>query len=98
MRFEWDERKRVLVKRRHGVDLADVHRAFEAPHVEIYDREHSEAEDRWRLVGVLDAKVVVVSYTYRGDAARLITVRWANAAEAGLYYQELFGRPEGRRE
>jgi uncharacterized DUF497 family protein len=36
---------------------------------------------------------VVVSYTYRGRAVRLISARFATEDETELYYQEFFGEP-----
>jgi uncharacterized DUF497 family protein len=33
MRFEWDERKRLLNLEKHGLDFLDVAVVFEAPYV-----------------------------------------------------------------
>lgn len=51
------------------------------------DLDSSWHEDRRRIVGLVDARVLVVIYTYRGDVIRLISARPANKRETSAYYR-----------
>lgn len=93
MRFEWDEFKRRAVKRKHGIDLAEVPRIFLRLYVEDFDLSHSSSEDRWRALGLPGDRVVVVIYAHRGDAIRLISARYAEPHEEQKYFEEAFGEP-----
>jgi uncharacterized DUF497 family protein len=95
-RFEWDERKRRENLRKHGIDFAEARRAFDAPALVDYDQGHSNEEDRYRMLGLLDDRVVVVIYTERGGSIRLISVRFATPSETLLYMEEFFGEPYER--
>lgn len=90
-RFSWDDDKRRLVRRTHGLDLADVCRLFDHDVLEAYDDAHSISEDRWRGVGLLDGRFVFVAYTFRGDTIRLITARPAERVEELAYLAHFLG-------
>jgi uncharacterized DUF497 family protein len=92
-RFEWNERKRRANLRRHGIDFIEVERAFDAPRIVDYDEAHSADEDRYRMLGWLDGRVIVAIYTERANRIRLISARFATPAEALIYMQEFFGEP-----
>ena len=79
--FLWDDAKRRRVLRRHGVDLASVPKVFDGPTLEEFDFDHSDSEDRSRLIGMLDDRCVVVIYTLRAGAIRLVSARRAEAEE-----------------
>ena len=55
--------------------------------IEYYDEIHSVDEDRYVVLGCVHGILYVV-YTVRGDAARLISARMANAIERRIYYGE----------
>lgn len=93
MQFEWDEAKRAKVLDEHGLDFADVVRAFEGPRIEDFDSSHSQTEERWRMLGILDGEAIMVVYTERAGTVRLITARKATVEEAQLYFAEFFGEP-----
>ncbi|MBQ7366100.1 MAG: BrnT family toxin [Spirochaetaceae bacterium] len=55
--------------------------------IEMYDREHStDSEDRYKVIGLVD-KVLVVIYTERKEAIRLISARKAQQEEINEYYR-----------
>lgn len=55
-------------------------------YLEIFDAEHSEAEDRFIAIGPIDRGIVVVVYTEREeDLIRIIAARLANKRERDLY-------------
>lgn len=52
------------------------------------NEKHSEDEDRYITIGMIDnvACVVMVVYTERGEAVRLISARKATSQERRMYY------------
>lgn len=55
--------------------------------IEMYNREHStDSEDRYKVIGLVD-KVLVVIYTERKEAIRLISARKAQQEEINEYYR-----------
>lgn len=56
--------------------------------LELFDEEHSDTEDRYITIGVIEdiAYIVVVVYTERGKTIRLISARKATKQERRKYY------------
>jgi len=81
------------VLREHRVDLAQIPRFFDGPIIEDFDAAHSQSEERWRAIGMLDDRCLVVAYTDRGDTRRLITARTAEPHEESEYEIMLIGEP-----
>ena len=89
MLFEWDDEKARANIKKHGIDFETAARVFaDENRLEIYDEEHSEDEDRYITIGMIDnvACVVMVVYTERGEAIRLISARKATSQERRMYY------------
>ena len=88
--FECDENKRHINKRKHGIDLLDASSAFFDPcGIPLFDMEHSEAEDRFRFVGLADSgNLLYVVYTVRNGVLRLISARKATKTEAKKYEKQ----------
>ncbi len=53
VRFEWDEAKRKLNLRKHGVDFADLPPLFDGVTVTVLDDRFEYGEDRFLTLGVL---------------------------------------------
>lgn len=88
MRFEWDPEKAAQNERLHGVSFEEACGLFltDAPVLEVYDVEHSEAEDRFKTIGPIERGVVLVVWTERADDhVRIISARWATKGERDLY-------------
>ncbi len=89
LRFEWDPRKAAANRRKHGVSFTEAESVFGDEHALLLDDpEHSEAEDRFLLLGLSAAlRVLVVVHCYRaGDTViRLISARRADADERRQY-------------
>jgi len=88
MEFEWEPAKAATNRRKHGVPFEEAAEAFNDPRaVEEYDFEHSTAtEDRYQMVGVSGkGRLLIVAYTRRGAAIRIISARRATRAEADDY-------------
>jgi len=85
MDFEWDEAKRLLNRRKHGLDFIHVLSAFEDPH-RHEDVHHIGGEERCRLIGATSSGLVLVIYVDRRPKMRLISARRATRHEKALYH------------
>lgn len=82
--FEWDERKRQLNIKRHGIDFRDLDRFFDG--AVLAARSDRKDEVRWIAVGFLDKRVVSVVYTQRSETCRIISARPARRKERAAYH------------
>ncbi|MGO8792403.1 MAG: BrnT family toxin [Terriglobia bacterium] len=89
LRFEWDDRKNALNRRKHGISFEEAQTVFfDEQALLIADPDHSEQEERFILVGLSSAlRTLVVCHCYRreGDAIRLISARRADPQEREAY-------------
>jgi uncharacterized DUF497 family protein len=92
MKFEWDEIKNKANSRTHGVRFEDACHVFSDPFgLSLYDEEHSNAEDRWILLGKspLNGRIMVVVHTFRcsddSETVRIVSARKANKSEEATY-------------
>jgi hypothetical protein len=92
-RYSWNDEKRRTVKKKHGIDLADIPQVFDGPTLETEAQDHEVDGLRMKILGLSQHNVVVVVYTELDDGAeyRLITAWHANRLEQSLYYETLFG-------
>ena len=89
LQFEWDKRKAAANARKHDVTFEEARTAFYDERAKLIDDpDHSEDEDRFVLLGLSSAlMVLVVCHCYRGDdgVIRIISARKANAREMKSY-------------
>ena len=87
MEFEWDRNKaeRNLIK--HGVSFNEAKTVFDdLLYVDFYDPSHSDNEDRYLIVGESErGRLLIVSYTERGNKNRLISARETTKTERETY-------------
>lgn len=84
--FEWDEEKNRTNFRKHNIDFNDAAKVFaDENRVERLDEFHSDDEDRWQVIGMVD-DILFVVYTEREYKTRLISARLANKKERRIYY------------
>jgi uncharacterized DUF497 family protein len=85
--FEWDPNKAKENLEIHGVSFDEAGTAFrDVLSLTIYDPLHSEAEDRFVLLGNSHKdRLLVVVHTVRGDSIRLISARKASKKERKHY-------------
>ena len=84
MLFEWDENKEKINISKHGLDFSTAALVFrDQNRLEWFDELHSDYEDRYITIGEINgiAVVLMVVYTERGDAIRLISARKATKTE-----------------
>ncbi len=89
IRFDWDENKNVSNKKKHKVSFEEAKSVFYDEHARlIADPGHSQAEDRFILLGMsYKLRVLVVVHTYResDETIRIISARKATKKETKLY-------------
>lgn len=82
---DWDESKRQLNLRKHGIDFEDAVLALRQPHFEY--RSDREGEVRTVAICPDTGKLIAVIYTMRGDVCRIISARAARKNEQRQYHQ-----------
>lgn len=87
MKFEWDPRKASSNLRKHGVSFDEAMTVFaDWESVTIPDPDHSEAEERFTIVGVSSRdRILVVCHAEREENVRIISARRADARERKKY-------------
>ncbi len=87
MRYEWDEDKAASNLAKHGVSFDEARTVFEDPlFLDYYDPDHSHDEHRFIIVGQSrEGRLLMVSYTERGEAVRLISSRVTTSEERRFY-------------
>src|SRR5436309_6276453 len=90
--FELDPAKAAANARKHGVSFERATGVFADPEaLSLYDRAHSQVEDRWMTLGIdRHGQLLVVCHTWRernaGTATcRIISARKATKTEARQY-------------
>lgn len=84
MNYEWDEGKRRSNVAKHGLDFADVEAGFDWD-LARFREDGTRDETRGQAIGYLFNAVVVIVYTIRGDACRIISLRSADPRERREY-------------
>jgi uncharacterized DUF497 family protein len=83
-RFEFDPRKSLLNKLKHGIDFKKAQALWNDPRLlEIEAR--TIDEPRWLVIGVIEGKHWGAVVTYRGERIRIISVRRSRQEEIQLY-------------
>ena len=85
MQIEFDPTKRDRTLNERGIDFARADEVFAATHFTGEDTRQDYAEPRYITVGKLDGRMVVMVWTPRGEARRIISMRKANEREQALY-------------
>lgn len=88
--FEWDPEKARSNLQKHRVSFEEASTVFGDPKsLTIGDADHSIGEARFLDLGLSRAgRLLVVSYTERGEKIRLISARLATASERREYEEE----------
>ena len=90
--FEWDEDKAEANRRKHKLTFDEAQTVFlDELSITVPDADHSRTEARLRIVGMSDTKrLLVVSFTERGERMRLISARKARRSEIREYEEKDF--------
>jgi len=88
-KFEWDERKSASNRRKHGVSFEEAQTVFfDDNAIEYADPVHSDAEDRFLMLGrSYHLRVLVVCHCVRESETviRIISARKATPKERHVY-------------
>jgi uncharacterized DUF497 family protein len=89
MKFEWDETKRKLNMKKHGIDFVDAPMIFSGITLTIEDDRYDYGEVRFVTFGVLYGGVVSVIHTETEDTIRIISIRKATKNEEKEYFSQV---------
>jgi uncharacterized protein len=81
VKITFDPRKRAKTLRERGLDFADAAEVFAGETASEEDRRWDYGERRFRTVGLLAGRMVMIVWTPRGDGRRIISMRYCHAAE-----------------
>jgi uncharacterized DUF497 family protein len=88
MTFEWDEEKAAANVAKHGIRFDYAARVFLDPYrLEIPDEREEYEEVRFKTIGIVDNRALVVIYTVRNGNIRLISARRAERYEQRQYHE-----------
>ena len=89
IKFEWDENKNEINKRKHGLSFEDAMEVFYDINAVLFDDpDHSVGEERFLIIGMTDSrKICIVSHCYRDNdnIIRIISAREATKNEKNIY-------------
>ena len=89
MKFEWDENKNQINKRKHGISFEEAKTVFYDDEALVKDDpDHSDDEERFIILGMSsEANMLVVCHCYRASETiiRIISARKATRNESKYY-------------
>lgn len=85
---EWDEDKRRRNIEEHGVDFRLAALIFSSPVIEARDDRDDYGEARYRALGHVGDEYLLVAFTWRGDARRIISA-WKVGNDGKKRYQAI---------
>ncbi len=89
MRIEFDQAKRLATFTHRGIDMARAGEVFAGPTFTFADDRQNYGEPRTITAGILDGRMVILVWTLRGLARRIISMRKANDREQKIYQGRL---------
>lgn len=87
--FEWDADKEQRNIAKHRLDFRTASRIFLDPLLLEFEDDRHEEELRWNVIGVVDGRVLFVTYTERNGRIRIISARGAEPHERREYHNHL---------
>ena len=91
LKFEWDENKNTINKKKHGLSFETAKEVFFDDDAVLFDDpDHSIDEERFLIIGMLkSSKICIVSHCYRDESniIRIISAREATKNEKKIYQE-----------
>ena len=87
MIYDWDEDKRQSNLAKHGLDFADVEGHFDWDGAFEFLPDVLDFETRYRHIGWMQQRLVMLIWTDRKDAIRIISLRPATRGERKIYVE-----------
>ncbi len=92
--FQWDPKKAEANWRKHKVSFEQARDAFkDLQALDVPDDKDDYGEDRSNLTGMVEGRLLVITYTHQTDAnngdeiIRIISARKAERSEARKYHE-----------
>ena len=89
MDISFDPAKRAATLEHRGLDFADAGLVFAGVTITVQDTRRDYGEDRYITAGHLRGRCVVLVWTPRGEARRIISMRHAHADEEARWFGRL---------
>jgi uncharacterized DUF497 family protein len=86
MRITYDRAKREQTLRTRGMDFKDAKHVFAGRTLDREDDRVDYGEVRMQTVGYLNGRMVMIVWTLRGAARRIISMRKCNAKEQKKFW------------
>ncbi len=87
MEFEWDTAKAASNHTKHSVEFPYATHVFlDEKRIIIEDARVPYGEQRNIVMGMIEGRVMIVTYTMRGNTCHLISARKGNSREQKRYY------------
>ena len=91
LKFEWDENKNSINKKKHKISFEEAKTVFyDSEAIVIEDPDHSEDEERFLILGISQkVNLLVVCHCYRESdtTIRIISARKATSTETKQYHE-----------
>jgi uncharacterized protein len=87
MEFEWDPNKAARNIVKHDVSFDTAMHVFVDPFLFEINDEDDGQEVRYNVVGMVDGRLLHVTYTMRRDVYRIISARAAEPYERRRYHE-----------
>jgi len=87
MKFEYDPKKSIANKAKHGLSLDEAKLLWLSPFVEIEAREMEEP--RFMVIGKIGERFYSCIYTMRNNVIRLISARCSRKSEEKIYHDHV---------
>ncbi len=88
MEFEYDYRKDLENKNKHGIKLTEAEKLWDKNHV-IIPAKNILGEARWAVLGELKNRIYVCIFTLRNGVIRLISCHKADKKLERIYYEKI---------
>ncbi|MGA9825114.1 MAG: BrnT family toxin [Methylocystis sp.] len=85
MKIEFDPAKQNWTAENRGLDMARANEIFSGKTLTVADDRRDYGEQRFITIGFLEARMVVLVWTPRVGARRIISLRKANEREQKIY-------------
>jgi uncharacterized DUF497 family protein len=87
-KFDWDPEKAERNFRNHKVSFEAATRVFDDPfYIDEIDDRQDYGEERSNIIGMVEDRLLVVTYTLRNGATRIISARLAEPRESRKYHE-----------
>ena len=87
MEFEWDNAKEAANRKKHGIGFQTAAKVFLDPFAIEFDDLDTTGELRVNMIGLVDGRMLFITYTMRGETVRIISARGAEPHEKRKYHE-----------